>query len=196
MSSLLSRQKEILLQVARREVYLAAGGQESPNEIPVGDDLMRPAGAFVTLHCRRNLRGCMGRLPSTEPLIAVVAQCAKLAATQDPRFAPVRLDELAGINVEISVLSPLEDATIDQIRPGTHGLVVTQDAKRGVLLPQVAERFRWDAVRFLEETCVKAELDRNAWKQPGTKIQVFTAEIFREPAANEQILSARSQNER
>jgi AmmeMemoRadiSam system protein A len=103
-----------------------------------------------------------------------------MAAMQDPRFAPVRLAELDEINIEISVLSPLEEITAGEIQVGTHGLVVTRGTRRGVLLPQVATQFHWDAVRFLEETCMKAELGRNAWKQPETKVQAFTAEIFSE----------------
>ena len=183
------------MQVARREVQRAARSPEPKIEAPVeehiDEELLRPGGAFVTLHRGRHLRGCIGQLPSDEALVSVVAHCAKAAATEDPRFKAVRGDEIAKINIEISVLSPLVDAGVEEIQPGTHGIVLTKGTRRGVLLPQVAEKFHWSAIRFLEETCVKAELDRNAWKDPEAKVQIFTAEIFSEPAYSTSSAGAR-----
>ena len=111
----------------------------------------------------------------------VVAYCAMAAALDDPRFAPLGAAELDGVAIEISVLSPLVEIALDRIETGKHGLLVTRGSQRGVLLPQVAEEFGWNAERFLEETCVKAGLERDAWKQPGTRLQAFTAEVFSEP---------------
>jgi AmmeMemoRadiSam system protein A len=142
--------------------------------------LRQPGGAFVTLHRRGRLRGCVGQLPSKEPLLEVVAHCAKAAALEDPRFKPVRADEIAEIEIELSILSRLEDVTPGRIETGKHGLVVSRGWQRGVLLPQVATEFKWQAARFLEETCVKAGLEREAWKDPQTRIQAFTAEVFSE----------------
>jgi uncharacterized protein (TIGR00296 family) len=88
--------------------------------------------------------------------------------------------EIDGLAIEVSVLSPLVEISSEQVQPGKHGLMVSRGVKRGVLLPQVAQQFGWTAERFLEETCLKAELERDDWKQAGTRIQGFTAEIFSE----------------
>jgi hypothetical protein len=112
----------------------------------------------------------------------VVAHCAKAAALEDPRFKPVRAEEVAEIEIELSILSPLQDTTLEKIEAGKHGLVVSRGWQRGVLLPQVATEFKWQAARFLEETCVKAGLEREAWQDPHTRIQAFTAEVFSESA--------------
>jgi len=186
MSSLGSSEKRLLLALARRALTLAVQSSASLDEFPQDEVLQQPGGAFVTLHHRKRLRGCVGQLPSKDSLAAVVAHCAKSAALEDPRFEPVRLDELPGIEIELSVLSQLMEATEEQIEPGKHGLIVTCGWKRGVLLPQVAAQFHWGAVRFLEETCVKAGLEPSAWKDKSTRIQTFTAEVFSEadfPAA-------------
>lgn len=175
-----SREKQLLLEVARRALVLAAEGCEPFEELPANGGLGRGSGAFVTLRSSGRLRGCIGQLSSSDPLTQVVAYCARAAALEDPRFDPVRPDELAGIEVEISVLSPLETIAPAEIEVGKHGLMVSQAWQRGVLLPQVATEFHWGAERFLEETCVKAGLGRDAWKDPATRIYAFTAEVFSE----------------
>ena len=182
MSSLADREKKLLLDVARRAVTLAARHGESlgENDLPANEILTRPGGAFLTLRIRRRLRGCIGQLASGVPLVHVVAHCARAAALEDPRFEPVRVEEISEIEIEISVLSDLEDAAPEKIEPGRHGLMVSRGRQRGVLLPQVAAEFRWTAERFLEETCVKGGLERAAWKDPATRVQVFTAEVFSE----------------
>jgi AmmeMemoRadiSam system protein A len=180
MSSLGSSEKRLLLALARRALTLAVQGRASLEEFSKDEALQQPSGAFVTLHYGKRLRGCVGQLPSKDSLAAVIAHCAKSAALEDPRFDPVRLDELPGIEIELSVLSQLMEATKEQIEPGKHGLIVSCGCKRGVLLPQVATQFHWDAVRFLEETCVKAGLGPNAWQDESTRVQTFTAEVFSE----------------
>jgi AmmeMemoRadiSam system protein A len=173
-------EKKLLLDTARRSLELGAASRDSPADLPSEENLNRPGGAFVTLHLRGKLRGCIGQLPSRDPLIRVVAHCARAAALEDPRFEPVRSAEVPEIEIELSILSPLLDAAPDQIVAGKHGISVSRGSQRGVLLPQVAEQFRWDARRFLEETCVKAGLEPDAWKDPAVRIQVFTAEVFGE----------------
>jgi len=184
MSSLPNPKKCALLEVARRALKLAVERGEFLENLPPDqehdEDLAQPAGAFVTLRSRGRLRGCIGQLPSGIPLIVVVAYCARAAALEDPRFDPVRPEELAEIDIEISVLSNPEDVTPEQIEIGRHGLVVSKAGQRGLLLPQVAVQFGWDAKRFLEETCVKGGLDRNAWTESSTRVQAFAAEIFTE----------------
>lgn len=180
MSSAGNREKKLLLEVARRVVSAAVEGREVPGELPETPNLRNLGGAFVTLHLRGRLRGCMGRMISSESLIEIVAHCAKAAALEDPRFDPVRPDELNEIEIELSVLSRLEAIAPDQIQAGKHGLMVSRGWQRGVLLPQVALQFRWSGQRLLEETCVKAGFERDAWKNPGIRIHAFTAEIFSE----------------
>lgn len=180
MSSLANRQKQLLLQVARRALTLAAERREVLEDFPRDEQLIQPAGAFVTLHHHRRLRGCVGQLASAVPLVRVVAHCAKAAALEDPRFEPVHVREVADIEIEISVLSDLGALVPSQIESGKHGLVVSKGEQRGILLPQVAKEYGWTSMRFLEETCAKAGLDRNAWQDSATWIQAFTAEIFRE----------------
>jgi AmmeMemoRadiSam system protein A len=182
MSSLADREKQLLLQLARSALTLAVQEKPPLQDFPSEDFLQQPAGAFVTLHRRGRLRGCVGQLPGRDALAEVVAHCARAAALDDSRFDPVALAELSDIEIELSVLSALEDVTLESIEPGKHGLVVSQGRQRGVLLPQVAAEFRWQAQRFLEETCVKAGLERDAWKSSATRVQAFTAEVFSEAA--------------
>ncbi len=157
-----------------------SGESLSEAELPRDEFLVRPGGAFVTLRIRRRLRGCMGQLASGVPLVRVVAYCAKAAALEDPRFEPVRSEEVPEIDIELSVLSDLEDIAPGRIEPGRHGLIVSRGQQRGVLLPQVASEFRWAAERFLEETCMKGGLEPAAWKDSATRVQAFTAEVFSE----------------
>jgi uncharacterized protein len=181
MSSLGNREKQLLLEVARRALIAAVERGESLEILSLKLSFMEEtAGAFVTLRCRRKLRGCIGQTDSGQLLVQVIAHCAKAAALDDQRFDPIGRDELAEIDIELSVLSPLEKMTLDRIEIGKHGLVVTRYSHRGVLLPQVAVERRWEAERFLEETCVKAGLGPDAWKNPGTLVQAFTANIFSE----------------
>ena len=180
MSSLADSEKQLLLEVARRALILAVERRESLLDFPAHPALHRPGGAFVTLRLRRQLRGCIGQFASNDPLVHVVAYCARAAALEDPRFDPVSLIELSQIEIEISVLSPPQQIFADQIEIGTHGVVVSRGRQRGVLLPQVALELNLTAARFLEETCLKAGLERNAWTDPATQIQAFTAEVFSE----------------
>jgi uncharacterized protein (TIGR00296 family) len=114
------------------------------------------------------------------PLYAAVIECSMAAATQDPRFPPVTLEELSQIDIEISVLSPMEEVEdIHSIEVGVHGLVISHHGKRGLLLPQVAVEYEWDRERLLRETCRKAGLPVDAWQQ-GAKIEKFSASVFGE----------------
>jgi len=141
--------------------------------------LSQPAGAFVSLYYRGELRGCLGVIVAESSLAETVSQLAGRSATEDPRFIPVTEDELDDILVEISVLSPLtEISAIEEIEVGKHGLFVVAGMYRGLLLPQVAVKHHWNAARFLEETCVKAGLPRDQWKHAETNIYIFSAEII------------------
>lgn len=136
-------------------------------------------GAFVTLHLGGRLRGCVGFVQPTRGLYHTVSEAALNAAFHDPRFLPVSPEEAPGLEVEISILSPLQPIAAEQIVVGRHGLVVSSGPYRGLLLPQVAVENGWDAATFLEQTCLKAGLPANAW-QRGATLQAFTAEVFGE----------------
>ena len=141
--------------------------------------LCEPRGAFVSLHRQGQLRGCIGYLEAVKPLGQTVREMAAAAAFHDPRFRPLGKEELADLEVEISVLSPMRlIKNIDEIQVGTHGLYIVQGPCRGLLLPQVATEYKWDRLTFLQQTCGKAGLPPDAWKDPDTKIYLFTAEIF------------------
>jgi AmmeMemoRadiSam system protein A len=113
-----------------------------------------------------------------DPLGDAVARAAINAALHDSRFPAVEADEVRSLEIEISVLSPPESIAPETILPGRHGLLIVQGEHRGLLLPQVASGRRWSWQRFLEETCVKAGLPRDAWRDPATRVLGFTAEIF------------------
>ena len=139
-------------------------------------------GVFVTVHVAGKLRGCIGVIEGREPLSASIAHCAQGAAFHDPRFASLRADELGELQIEISVLSELHTIAPDQVEIGTHGLFVAAGDLRGLLLPQVAVEHRLSREQFLEETCRKAGLPRDAWRKAETQLFGFTCEIFHENA--------------
>jgi uncharacterized protein len=173
--------KRELLRIARATLreYLSTGFM--PPGAPHRRSLLEPRGAFVTIFVGGELRGCIGRVDADTPLYLAVEQLTVSAATRDPRFDPLRAEELAETRLEISVLSPPQAGKPDEIEIGTHGLVITKGVRRGLLLPQVAVEHGFDRERFLDETCAKAGLPPGAWKDPSTTLQLFTADVFREP---------------
>lgn len=180
MSGLLSAaERQAVLLAARSAVADAASGR-SPAALPLEGVFARRAGAFVSLHRGGELRGCIGHIGADEPLGTVIGRCAVAAATEDPRFAPVRPEEVPGLDVEVSVLGPIEPVgDVREIDVGRHGLIVEQQWHRGLLLPQVAMEHGWDRETFLDHTCVKAGLPRDAWRH-GARILRFEAEVFGE----------------
>ena len=180
MSSLDNREKLLLLAIARRTMITAVRNGPSAEELPPELTALECAGAFVTLRRGGRLRGCIGQIVLKQPAAEVVAYSARAAALEDPRFQPVQPDELTEIEIELSILSPPEPVAPEQVEAGRHGLIVSRGLQRGVLLPQVATEQRWGGLRFLEETCAKAGLERDAWADPQTQILAFTAQVFRE----------------
>ncbi len=139
------------------------------------------SGAFVTLFSQGKLRGCIGMVEAIEKLPVVIREMSVAAATRDPRFDPVAPEELVHLEIEISILSELEEiAGPEDIEIGTHGLLVRSDVHQGLLLPQVASNAGWSAEEFLSATCRKAGLPALAWQQDEVKLFVFTATIFAE----------------
>lgn len=170
-----------LLDVARRAVEASLSGRPLPGEPGVGA-LAQPRGAFVTLRGRDDaeLRGCIGYVEPALPLQETVARAAVSAATSDGRFAPVTLDELPRLRIEVSALGLLGPIRADEVRVGTHGLAIRFGARAGLLLPQVAVEHGWDAKAFLEQACRKAGLAPGTWRQPGVELLAFTAQVFSE----------------
>jgi AmmeMemoRadiSam system protein A len=171
-------EKRSLLDIARKAVESAMLRHPAPEVPASGGSLAAVHGAFVTLRCRGRLRGCIGRIAPAEALANVVAECAVAAAIDDPRFPRLQPADLREVQIELSVLSCPQSVATGEVQPGIHGLVISQGEKRGVLLPQVAAERRWSRERFLEETCQKAGLEPDAWQNPATHIEIFTAEVF------------------
>jgi AmmeMemoRadiSam system protein A len=171
--------RHLLLRVAREAIAAHVGAAPAPVHGD-GGVLARPGGAFVTLHKRGDLRGCIGHVEAIEPLGTVVRRCAVAACSRDPRFPPIAPDELDHIELEISLLGPLEPIAGSQdVVVGRHGLVVERDRRRGLLLPQVATEWQWNAEQFLAHTCRKAGLPADAWHN-GAMVWRFEAEVFGE----------------
>jgi AmmeMemoRadiSam system protein A len=124
------------------------------------------------------LRGCIGTTEGDEPLGDATVRCAASAALRDPRFPAMRSEELGELNIEISVLSPLAPIRPEEIEIGRHGLVVSDENHRGLLLPQVAPEHGLNREQFLAETCRKARLPQDAWRWTSARIQGFTCEVF------------------
>jgi len=172
-------EKAELLRIARKTVAGKFKGEAGPISTEM-EGLQREGGAFVSLHKKGELRGCIGTFSSDRHLYRTVAEMALSAAFKDPRFSPLRGDELDEVDFEISVLSPLrhiDDA--GEIEVGRHGIFITKGAMRGVLLPQVATEHGWNRETFLAHTCIKAGLPSDEWRH-GAKIEVFSAQVFGE----------------
>ncbi len=178
MSPLRNDEKRSLLQIARSAIESVLTHGKSLQVPSPSGNLAISSGAFVTLHRNGRLRGCIGRVTAVEPLAYVVADCAVAAATSDPRFSRLHPPELRELQVEVSVLSHPQAVSAEEVQPGIHGVIISAGENRGILLPQVAVDHGWPRERFLDETCEKAGLPLDAWRDPATRIEVFTAEVF------------------
>lgn len=172
--------KKILLVLARASIIsrFQKQGIQFPKATPV---LLTKCGAFVTLHKKGRLRGCIGYVIAAKPLFNTVQEVAKSSAFSDPRFPPVTENEVPDLDIEISVLTPLKKiSSVDEIEVGTHGIMIKRGFSSGLLLPQVATEQEWDRDTFLTHTCYKAGLPGDCWKKPDTQIEVFSAIVFNE----------------
>ena len=173
-------EKSELLEIARETIrsYLIDG--KIP-EISASAKLREPGAAFVTLEKHERLRGCIGYTQALQPLSETVANCAVSAATRDPRFPPVTAAEFDSLEIEISVLTPLQPVqSLDEIEVGRDGLMISRGSSQGLLLPQVATDYGWDRETFLRQTCVKAGLPPNAYLTADAVIYRFQALVFGE----------------
>ncbi|MDD5064752.1 MAG: AmmeMemoRadiSam system protein A [Phycisphaerae bacterium] len=175
-------QKQTLLKTACDAVKAILTGGAVPK--PKSDDaeLNAPCGCFVTLKNGEQLRGCIGQFTSDRPLIELVVEMARASATGDPRFFsdPITADELEQLDVEISVLSPLQKTDDPlSLRLGVDGIYIKRGCTSGCFLPQVATETGWNKKQFLSYCCThKAGLPADAWKEPETEVYLFTADVF------------------
>lgn len=175
-------EKDELLTIARESIEAHVKGTDPKVEkVWTSENLLKDAGAFVSIHRQGRLRGCIGTFASPAPLYKTVMDMAVAAASQDPRFPPVDESELKYIKIEISVLSPLKEVKDpSEIEIGKHGIYIIKGLSRGVLLPQVATEHGFDREEFLDQTCLKAGLPEGSWRK-GASIFIFDAEIVKEP---------------
>jgi AmmeMemoRadiSam system protein A len=167
--------------MARQTIAHFLGTNAFPHFAVTQPALLQERGAFVTLRKHGELRGCIGHLIGDRPLYLVVQNMAVSAAVADQRFPPVTEEELSDLEIEISVLSPLEQVeSVDQIQVGLHGVIIRRGLNQAVYLPQVAPEQGWGREEMLENLCLKAGLSKEAWKKAGTQFYVFTAEVFEE----------------
>jgi AmmeMemoRadiSam system protein A len=172
-----------LLKLARDAIVQAVTRARLPEYIPATGVFAEHLGAFVTLHVRGRLRGCIGVIEATAPLGESIIRCAASAALQDPRFAPMRPEELSDLRIEISLLSTPAPLRPHEIEIGRHGLLICRDRQRGLLLPQVAVEHHLNLEQFLQEACRKAQLPLEAWREPDVQVLGFTCEVFSEGAS-------------
>jgi len=178
-------QRQQLLRIARDAIEHCVRGDRQFDDVIEPAETSASAGVFVSIHTNGTLRGCIGQIEPDRALDALIRRCAIGACSSDPRFLPVTEGELALIDIELSLLGPLEPILgPDQIEIGRHGVVVEQGRRRGLLLPQVAVERQWDAVTFLTHTCHKAGLHADAWKADA-RLWRFEAEVFGDRVAAE-----------
>jgi len=186
--SIAAQEQKILLEQARESIAAELEGRKPVyHDISKLEDsaLEKPCGAFVTLHKQgasgRSLRGCIGRMTANLPLIETVRLMAREAAFDDPRFPPLKKEELEKCHIEISALSPMSPCSDPrQVKVGVHGLYLRRGGRAGVLLPQVPVEQGWNLDEYLEYICVKASLPPGSWKAPDAELLTFTATVFSE----------------
>lgn len=181
-----------LVSFARETIDATVRDEARPDSPTDGEEVLwTDRGAFVTVERGDQLRGCCGRPVADGPLIETVGSVAASAAVADPRFPPLSPAELDGVTISVSVLSPLEPLSVEPYRypnvvsVGRDGLYVSRGGRSGLLLPSVAAERDWDASTFLARTCEKAGLPTDAWQDPATDVERFTATVFAEPAPGE-----------
>jgi hypothetical protein len=178
---LTSREKGVLLSIARKSIETHIQSGQAYIEPREEMTLNARNGCFVTIKQNGQLRGCIGNFQSELPLFKEVAEMAVASASKDPRFYPMKEDDLNCFTLEISVLSPLHKIeAFEEIEVGAHGIYLEKGYYRGVLLPQVAVEHDWDRETFLNQTCVKAGLPTDAWRADDAEIYIFSAQVFGE----------------
>lgn len=182
------KNKQILLDIARKSVRAAVTGVAASTVESEGEELNAPCGCFVTLKNDGDLRGCIGNFVSEKPLYRLVGEMSVASATHDSRFFsnPITADELDEIDIELSILSPIEKTDDpESLRLGVDGIYIVRGGRTGCFLPQVATETGWTTEEFLSYCCShKAGLEPDAWKDTETEVYLFTADVFSERFAN------------
>jgi len=174
--------QEVLFRVVRDSIQARLQGGKAVLPQSTSKVLSQPSGVFVTLHRGGRLRGCIGYLEAVKPMLEAVQDMAVAAAFNDPRFPPLRPEEVADLEIEISLLTPMRQTkNTDEIQVGRDGIYLERGPHRGLLLPQVATEYGWDRRTFLKQTCIKAGLPPDAWEDPASRIFIFSANILHEP---------------
>jgi AmmeMemoRadiSam system protein A len=173
-----SDERRLLLRLAHDSILSAVEHRKLSLDPPT-PHLAELRGAFTSLYLRGELRGCVGYVLPVSPVYRAVAETARAAAFEDTRFHPVTREEAPDLQIELSILWPPQSIAADAVEIGRHGLLISLEGHRGLLLPQVPVEHNWDRTTFLEQTCRKAGLALDAWKR-GAKIEAFTAEVFGE----------------
>lgn len=172
-------EKKLLHRIAEEAIRSALEKKSPPHYTVESEKLQELRGAFVSLHKEGMLRGCIGHIRGDRPLHETIKEMACAAAFEDPRFPPLTFEELDQVDIEISALTPLRKiAAIDEIEVGKHGIYMVKGFYSGLLLPQVPTEYGWDRLEFLEHTCSKAGLHKDAWKESDTEIYIFSADVF------------------
>jgi len=180
-SDLTETEQKSLLRIARSTLESHIRSGKTPDAKPLTPKLAEKRGAFVTLQEHGELRGCIGYVEAVKPLYQAVSDMAVAASTEDPRFPPVRVEELDSIEIEITVLSPLRPLpSPDSVIVGKHGLVIRKGFRSGLLLPQVPVEQGWNREQFLTHTCLKAGLPPNSYKDKDAQLSCFTGQVFGE----------------
>ncbi|MBR9690296.1 TIGR00296 family protein [Candidatus Woesearchaeota archaeon] len=174
-----------LIKLAREAISLGFKGKQA--DLKKYSKYNAPRGVFVTLKKQGELRGCIGFPTHVYPLNEAVAKAALSAAFSDPRFLPLKESELTDIKIELSALTVPKELKVEKkedymkkINIGRDGLIVKNNFTSGLLLPQVAPDWNWGPLEFLENTCLKANLSKDAWKEEGVSVLSFQAQIFEE----------------
>ena len=173
-------ERRLLLRLAHEVIASSLDFDRASQRVsldPPTSHLAEPRGAFTTLYRHSKLRGCVGQVMAFASVYRTVAETAMAAASQDTRFEPVRREELADLEISLSILSPLRPIKPEELEVGRHGLLISQSGYRGLLLPQVPVEHGWDRITFLQHTCLKAGLPPDAWRS-GATLEAFTAEVF------------------
>jgi uncharacterized protein len=177
-----TEERRILLKLAHEAILSKFENREISLQSP-SPHLAQPRGVFTTIYLHGALHGCVGFVFPVNSLYRNVTETARSAAFEDTRFAPITREEAAALEVSLSILSPLSPIASEEIEIGRHGLLITMAGHRGLLLPQVPVEQGWDRVTFLEQTCRKAGLPLDSWKN-SAQIEAFTAEVFGDPDAH------------
>lgn len=187
MSILSNKEKKELLKLARSIIAAELNADEKvyyPDKIP--ESLEQKQGCFVTLHKNNNLRGCIGNIEPSKSLISGIKENAINAAFRDPRFPPLKLDELEKIEIEISILTvpePLDYEDYEdlkaKLKSGIHGVIISKGWKKSTFLPQVWKQLP-DKEVFLSHLCLKAGMDKDCWQDKNLDVKVYEVEYFSE----------------